>query len=84
MVFDMIVSIEHSFYFLEVNMTEYLRRIINFEASDWAIVQRVAREKGLGDKGYSATLRWIIREWANQNLLTPTGPVAPEPPSSTA
>lgn len=65
-------------------MTEFLRRIINFEASDWAIIQRVAREKGLGDKGYSATLRFILREWANEHLPTPTAPVAPEPPSSTA
>ncbi len=63
-------------------MTEFIRRIINFGFTDWAIVQQAAKEKGLGDKGYSAIIRLIIREWAKEHLPSAPG-YTPEPPTRT-
>ncbi len=42
---------------------DYVPRMINLERSDYQIVKRMAEERGLGDKGFSAALRMIIREW---------------------
>ena len=61
-------------------MTDFIRRIINFEAQDWAIVQLVARQEALGGKGHSAALRGIIRQWAEEHLPAPLPVHAPEPP----
>ena len=47
-------------------MSKYARRLVNLEQTDIRIVQRTAREKGLGGKGFSAALRLIIREWQAQ------------------
>ena len=43
--------------------TEYLQRIVNLERRDYDTIKKVAREKGLGGKGFSAALRLIIHEW---------------------
>ncbi len=64
-------------------MTGFIRRIINFEAQDWAIVQHAARLEDLGGKGYSAALRGIIRQWAGEHLPSPLPVHAPQPPGST-
>ena len=50
---------------------EYVPRMINLERSDYQIVKRVAEERGLGDKGFSASLRMIIREWQNYQFQDP-------------
>ena len=51
---------------------QYVPRMINLEQSDYNIVRRFAEERGLGDKGFSAALRMIIREWAQLQLQDPT------------
>jgi hypothetical protein len=43
--------------------TPYFRRCVNLEKIDYWIVQSLARENGLGSKGFSAALRIIIRQW---------------------
>ena len=53
---------------------EYIPRIVNLTLQDYTIVRRLASEKGLGSKGFSAALRMIIREWS---ALQP-----PAPPSA--
>lgn len=65
-------------------MTEYIRRIINFEPADWAIVQYVARQQGGDGKGYSAALGDIIRQWADEHLPGPLPVHAPQPPGCEA
>ena len=57
--------------------TEYLQRIVNLERRDYDAIKKVAREKGLGGKGFSAALRLIIREW---ETLTKT--IIPKPDAS--
>ena len=57
--------------------TEYLQRIVNLERRDYDTIKKVAREKGLGGKGFSAALRLIIREW---EMLTNT--IIPKPDAS--
>ena len=42
---------------------DFVPRMINLEQSDYQLVRRVANERGLGNKGFSAALRMIIREW---------------------
>ena len=56
-------------------MSKYVRRLVNLEHSDYWIIQRTAREKGLGGKGFSAALRLIIREWESMQNV----PAAPRP-----
>ncbi len=46
-----------------VERTHYVCRMVNLEGRDYRIVRMVARERGLGAKGFSAALRMIIREW---------------------
>ena len=43
---------------------KYIARIVNLEPQDYRTVRRLANEKGLGGKGFSAALRMIIREWS--------------------
>ena len=50
---------------------QYVPRRINFEQSDYNIVRRLAIERGLGEKGFSAALRMIIREWQQLQLVDP-------------
>ena len=50
----------------------YVPGMINLEQSDYNIVRRLAEERGLGEKGFSAALRMIIREWAQLQLVDPT------------
>jgi hypothetical protein len=47
---------------------DYVPRMIKFEQSDYQLVRRVANERGLGDKGFSAAQRMIIREWQEFQL----------------
>jgi hypothetical protein len=42
---------------------DYIPRIVNLTLQDYRTVRRLANEKGLGSKGFSAALRMIIREW---------------------
>lgn len=42
----------------------YVPRKVNFEPKDYLLVRLFASQKGLGDKGFSAANRMIIREWA--------------------
>ena len=51
---------------------QYVPRMINLEQSDYNIVRRLAEERGLGDKGFSAALRMIIREWSQLQFQDPT------------
>jgi hypothetical protein len=57
-------------------MSTYIRRMVNLQQSDYHTVQRVADEKGLGGKGFSAALRLIIREWERAQLLPAQHPPA--------
>jgi hypothetical protein len=50
---------------------EYVPRMINLEPSDYQVVRRVADQRGLGEKGFSAALRMIIREWQEFQLQDP-------------
>jgi hypothetical protein len=50
---------------------EYVPRMINLEPSDYQVVRRVADQRGLGEKGFSAALRMIIREWQEYQLQDP-------------
>lgn len=43
---------------------EYIPRLVNLTLQDYRTVRRLAEEKGLGSKGFSAALRMIIREWS--------------------
>jgi hypothetical protein len=43
---------------------QYIPRMVNFETRDFRIVKDCVLEYGLGDKGFSAAVRLIIREWA--------------------
>ena len=51
---------------------QYVPRMINLEAQDYQIVRRVADQRGLGEKGFSAALRMIIREWQEFQLQDPS------------
>jgi hypothetical protein len=44
-------------------MGKRIHRLVTLDEQDWWTVQRAAREKGLGCRGYSSALRLIIREW---------------------
>jgi hypothetical protein len=46
-------------------MPKHIVRNVLLEKKDYRIVRKVAEEKGLGGKGFSAALRLIIREWAD-------------------
>ncbi len=60
-------------------MREYVQRFVNLEKQDYWIVKRLAEEKGLGLKGFSAALRLIIREWhATQTSLIPHPLLSPK------
>jgi hypothetical protein len=45
--------------------------MINLERSDYQIVRQVAEERDLGEKGLSAAIRMIIREWQEFQLQNP-------------
>ena len=45
----------------------YLPRLVNLEVNDVRLIRQVASQAGLGDKGFSAALRIIIREWELTN-----------------
>ena len=51
---------------------QYFPRMINLESKDYQIVRRVADQRGLGEKGFSAALRMIIREWQEFQLQDPS------------
>ena len=42
---------------------EYVPRMINLEPQDYQVVRRVADQRSLSEKGFSAALRMFIREW---------------------
>ena len=41
----------------------YITRMVNLETLDYRIIRQFAEEKGLGKKGFSAALRFIVRDW---------------------
>ena len=45
----------------EIVMTKLILRNVSLELEDYEIVSKFARENGLGGKGFSAALRFIIR-----------------------
>ena len=51
----------------------YIARLVNLAPQDYLTVRRLADEKGLGSKGFSAALRMIIREWQQFTLKTASG-----------
>ena len=51
----------------------YIPQMVNLEINDLRLIQQVAEQKGLGDKGFSAALRSIIREWALLNRTNQPG-----------
>ena len=50
---------------------EYIPRMMDFEPSDYQVVRRVADQRGFGEKGFSAALRLIIREWQELQIQYP-------------
>ena len=51
-------------YFREGKMaTTFVPRMINLEDVDYDIVQQTMERFGLGDRGFSAAVRLIIRDW---------------------
>ena len=63
--------------------TEYVRRIVNLERSDYDLVKQYAKDCGLGSRGFSASVRLIIREWSAlkpPSISRPGFPPAPKPP----
>ena len=44
-------------------------RNVALHRQDYEVVARVALERGLGSKGFSAAMRMIIREWAAQHAV---------------
>jgi hypothetical protein len=47
----------------------YLPQMVNLEVNDVRLIRQVANHAGLGDRGFSAALRIIIREWALTNQI---------------
>ena len=45
----------------------YLPQMVNLEVNDVRLIRQFADHAGLGEKGFSAALRIIIREWALTN-----------------
>lgn len=63
---------------------KFIRRVVNLEERDYSIVKRFAKEKGLGGKGFSAALRFIVREWEQLSRrfdLEPDDTTPPQSPS---
>jgi hypothetical protein len=48
------------------NSEPYTRNVV-LETEDREIVLRSARKLGFGGKGFSAALRFILRDWARNN-----------------
>ena len=45
----------------------FIPRNIKFDPETFEIIQRVAKESGAGPRGFGATVRRIVREWAKEN-----------------
>ena len=45
----------------------YIPQMVNLEVNDVRLIRQVAEEQKLGDKGFSAALRLIIRDWQSQH-----------------
>ena len=41
----------------------YLPQLVNLEVNDIRVVKEFAEREGLGERGFSAALRRIIRDW---------------------
>jgi hypothetical protein len=48
---------------MPINKKNSYPRIVNFTKKEFDAVWELAEEKGLGQKGFSAAVRMIIREW---------------------
>jgi len=62
---------------------DYVQRMINLKRSDYDLVKQYAKDCGLGNRGFSAAVRLIVREWSD--LKPPSNPrleypIAPKPP----
>lgn len=49
--------------------TIYIPRMVNLTEREFAIIQQAAGELGFGKKGFSAALRYIVREWEQSRSL---------------
>ncbi len=47
----------------------YIPQMVNLEVNDVRLIRQVAEEQKLGDKGFSAALRLIIRYWQSKPEL---------------
>ena len=62
---------------------DYVQRMVNLERSDYDLVKQYAKECGLGNRGFSAAVRLIIREWSDLKPPSNTRieyPISPKPP----
>jgi len=48
----------------------YIPQMVNLEVNELRLIRQVAEEQKLGDKGFSAALRLIIRDWQWQHELS--------------
>ena len=47
----------------------YIPQMVNLEVNDVRLIRQVVEEQKLGDKGFSAALRLIIRDWHSKHEL---------------
>ena len=62
---------------------DYVQRMVNLERSDYDLVKQYAKDCGLGNRGFSAAVRLIIREWSDLKPPSNTRieyPISPKPP----
>lgn len=52
---------------MERSKRVYLRRAVNLQREQVWLIERVARERGLGKRGFSAALRQMINEWVQEH-----------------
>ena len=45
----------------------YIPQMVNLEVNDVRLIRQVVEEQKLGDRGFSAALRLIIRDWQSQH-----------------
>jgi hypothetical protein len=45
------------------NGSKWVARRVNLDREAYTIIKRATRERGLGKRGFSKTLRQIIHEW---------------------
>lgn len=51
---------------------EQIRRMVTLDPIDYQVIAQASELKGLGNRGFSASLRMIVREWAAAQGLSVT------------